>query len=275
MIRNWLACAAIFLTSSAWAYNTNVVVTGHELPKELNNVGVDQHLGEHIDLDLQFTDDNGQLVPLRSLFRDERPVLMAMVYYTCPGLCNFHLNGLTDTMKQLKWSAGSEYQFVAISMKSDETPEVALKKKHNYLKVYDRAGSEKGWHFMVGSTENVNKLASQLGFKFNWLPEQKEFAHVSMAYVITPAGKISRYLPGVAVDPNTLKLSLLEASNGKIGNIFEQALMMCFQFNPHKGKFTLYSWNIMRIGGALMVLLLAILLIPVWWRAQLQHRNRT
>jgi protein SCO1/2 len=257
------------------AYDPKVVVTGHELPKELKDVGVTERLGEHIDLDLEFTNEAGQLVPLRSFFKDERPVLMAMVYYSCPALCGLHLNGLTETMKQLKWSAGSEYQFVAISMKSDETAELAAKKKHNYLKVYDRAGTEQGWHFMVGSVDNVAKLSNQLGFRFHWMEDKKEFAHASVAYVITPAGKISRYLHGIQPDPNTLKLSLLEASNGKIGNIIEQAMMFCFQFNPTKNKYTLYAWNIMRVGGAIMVLLLAILLLPVWWRTQLQHRNRT
>jgi protein SCO1/2 len=248
------------------AYDTKVLVTGHELPKELQGVGVEEHLGQALDLDMQFTDEDGRSVPLRSFFSQPKPVLMAMVYYTCPSLCNYHLNGLTEAMKQLKWTTGKDFELVAVSMNHRETPELAAKKKHNYLEAYGRHQGDRGWHFLVGSEDNVKKLAAQLGFKFYWMEDKKQYAHASVAYVVTPEGKISRYLHGIQVDPQTLKMSLLEASNGKIGSVIEHALMFCFQFDPVKNKYTLYAWNIMRIGGILMVLLLGILLIPVWWR---------
>ncbi|NJL26247.1 MAG: hypothetical protein HC902_14575 [Calothrix sp. SM1_5_4] len=116
---------------------------------------------------------------------------------------------------------------------------------------------------MVGSQANVAKLADQLGFKFKWLEDKKQFAHAAVTYIVTPKGEISRYLNGIQPDPTTLRLSLLEASDGKIGSVIEQALMFCFQFNPQKNKYTLYAWNLMRIGAILMVLLLAVLLIPL------------
>lgn len=275
MIRAGLILAAILLASPVWAYDTNVEVTGHELPAELKDVGVTEHLGAQLDLGLQFTNESGALVPLGTYFSKDRPVLFAMVYYNCPALCNFHLNGLTDTMKKLKWTTGRDFQVVAVSMDSTETPDLAIKKKHNYLQAYGRAEGQDGWHFLTGSKENIAKLADQLGFKFKWLPEKKQFSHAAVAYVLTPDGKISRYLHGIAVDPSTLKMSLLEASNGKIGSFIDQAVMFCFQFNPVKNKYTLYAWNIMRVGAILMVLLLAVFLIPVWWRGRLQHSNRT
>jgi len=236
----------------------------------LQNVGVEEHLGANLDLDLAFTDESGQNVPLRSFFKSDKPVLLAMVYYSCPSLCNYHLNGLTETMKTLKWTTGRDFEVVAVSMNSKETPDLADKKKQSYLKFYGRPEGTSGWHFLVGSTENVNQLAAQLGFKFHWLEDKQQFAHASVAYVLTPEGKISRYLHGIQIESNTLKLSLLEASHGKIGNVLEQAVMFCFQFDPVKNKYTLYAWNIMRLGGLLMVLLLAIFFIPVWWR-----ENRT
>ncbi|MGZ6480367.1 MAG: SCO family protein [Bdellovibrionales bacterium] len=263
------------LTPRLWAYDTKVLVTGHELPKELQGVGVDEHLGANIDLDMQFTDESGKQVPLSTYFHSPQPVLMAMVYYTCPSLCNYHLNGLTEAMKTLKWSTGQDFELVAVSMNHTETPDVAGKKKHNYLELYNRHTGDAGWHFLVGNEANVKKLAAQLGFKFYWMEDKKQFAHASVAYVVTPTGKISRYLHGIQIEPNTLKLSLLEASNGKIGNMLEQAVMFCFQFDPVKNKYTLYAWNIMRIGGILMVLLLALFLLPIWWRENLFHRPRT
>jgi protein SCO1 len=256
------------LTPSLYAYDTKVLVTGHELPNELQGVGVVEHLGATLDLDMQFTDESGQQVPLRSFFHSPKPVLMAMVYYTCPALCNYHLNGLTEAMKQLKWTSGQDFEVVAVSMNHRETPEVAAKKKENYLKAYGRVQGNEGWHFLVGSEANVKALAAELGFKFFWMEDKKQYAHASVAYVVTPDGKISRYLHGIQIDPNTLKLSLLEASNGKIGNVLEQAVMYCFQFDPVKNKYTLYAWNVMRIGAFLMVILLGILIIPVWLRGK-------
>jgi protein SCO1/2 len=264
--------ATIFFSTGLWAYDPGAaVVTGHELPKELRNVGVDERLGERIDLGLTFTDESGATVPLRNFFHRERPVVMVMVYYTCPGLCNYHLNGLTAAMKTLKWTTGKDYDLVAVSMNSVETADLAAKKKASYLAAYGRVEGNDGWHFLVGDKGNVRKLADELGFKFRWMPERRQFAHASVTYVITPEGLISRYINGIQPDPTTLRFSLLEASHGKIGTFIDQALMFCFQFNPHKNKYTLYAWNVMRIGAALMVLLLAITLIPLWWRERGRH----
>lgn len=262
-----------FLALNFWlaahAYNPNeVLVTGHEKPAELQDVGVDEHLGQALDLSLPFTDEDGKQVPLGSFFHKGRPVLMAMVYYTCPSLCNYHLNGLTDTMKTLKWTSGNQFDVVAVSMNHEETPDLAKAKKANYLKAYGRPEGDKGWHFLVGSKDNVKKLADELGFKFHWMKEKKQFAHAAVSYVVTPDGKISRYLMGIQPDPGTLKLSLLEASNGKIGNFIEQTLLFCFKFDPKKNKYTLYAWNLMRVGALLMVLLLGVFLLPIWWREQ-------
>lgn len=263
------------LAPRAWGYDTKVLVTGHDLPAELKGVGVTEHLGSTLDRNLTFTDESGKTVTLGHFLKGDKPVLMAMVYYNCPALCGYHLNGVTEAMKNLKWTTGHQYEFVAVSMDASETPDLAAKKKANYLKVYNRPDGEQGWHFLVGTQANVQKLADSLGFQFHWMPDKKQFAHASVAYVITPEGSISRYLHGIQISPQTLRLSLIEASNGKIGSVFEQAMMFCFQFDPKKNKYTLYAWNIMRVGALLMLVLLAVILIPVWWRENNQNGTRT
>lgn len=269
MVHRLSLLAALLFSLNVYGYNPNEVnVTGHDLPAELVSVGVDEHLGASLDLGLSFTDDKGIEGPLGRFFHQGRPVLMAMVYYNCPSLCNYHLNGLTEIMKTMKWTVGDQFDVVAVSMDHKETHDLARAKKENYIKAYGRVESEPGWHFLTGSKTNVDTLAAQLGFKFKWLPEKNQFAHAAVAYVITPDGKISRYLHGIQPETNTLKLSLLEASNGKIGTAIEQVLMFCFKFDPHKNKYTLYAWNLMRIGAVLTVLLLALFLLPVWWREQ-------
>ncbi|MGE0528530.1 MAG: SCO family protein [Bdellovibrionales bacterium] len=271
-----LLLTATLMSLPALGYDPKeVAVTGHELPQELQNVGVDEHLGSRLDLGLEFTDDKGQQVPLSAFFSSGRPVLMAMVYYECPSLCNYHLNGLTDTMKTLNWTPGRDFDVVAVSMNHRETPDLAAAKKATYLKAYGRPESANGWHFLVGTEKNVAALAKHLGFRFHWLEDKQQYAHAAVSYVLTPDGKISRYLHGIQPDPQTLRLSLLEASDGKIGSILEQVLMFCFQFDPQKNKYTLYAWNLMRIGGILMVLMLAVLLVPVWWREHARNRTRT
>jgi protein SCO1/2 len=260
---------AALLSLSVHAYDaTNVEVTGHQLPTELVNVGVEEHLGQQLDLALKFTTDQGEVVPLGQLLHKNRPVVMAMVYYNCPSLCSYHLNGVTEALKKLRWTSGQQFDVIAVSMASTETAELARAKKQSYLNAYGRDSFGTGWHFLTGSKENIQALADQLGFRFKWLPEKKEFAHAAVAYVITPEGKISRYLHGVQPEVGTIKLSLIEASNGRIGSYIEQAFMFCFRFDPKKNKYTLYAWNLMRAGALVMVLLLAIFLAPMWWREQ-------
>lgn len=266
-MRFGLLLAVTFFTGNLWAYDpSEVIVTGHELPKDLEGVGVEEHLGQQLDMSIPFTDDKGVTAPLGKFFTNGKPALMAIVYYSCPSLCSYHLNGLTETMKQMKLVAGKDFNVIAVSMLSTEKPDLAATKKHNYLKSYGHPEAEGGWHFLVGTKDNIAKLADEFGFRFKWLEDKKQFAHASVAYVVTPQGKISRYLHGIQPDAQTLRLSLIEAGQGQVGSYVEQALMFCFQFNPSKSRYTLYAWNLVRIGAIVMVLLLAVLLIPLWWR---------
>lgn len=254
-------------TLKAYAYDPQEpIVTGHELPKDLQDVGVEEHLGEQLDLSLPFVSDAGEEVTLGRYFQGAKPVLMAMVYYTCPSLCNHHLNSLNDAIKELKWTAGDEYEIVAVSMNHREGPKVAAAKKKNYVEAYGRPESADGWHFLTGTEENVKKLADQLGFKFKWIADQEQYAHAAVAYVATPGGQISRYLYGVATEPETIRLALIEASDGKIGSVVDQLLMFCLQFDPKKNKYTLYAWNMMRLGGGLILVVLGLFLVPFWLR---------
>lgn len=273
-MKRWFVLSLyICLSAGAWAYDpSHPFVSGIEKPKEIQGLGVNEHLGGQIDLSLDFVSDNGEKVKLGQYFQTGKPVLMAMIYYTCPNLCNYHLNGLLEAMKKLKWTAGQDFELVMVSMNHREGPDVASKKKANYVKAYGRPESLNGWHFLTGTEENVKKLADQLGFQFRWLPDQKQYSHSSVSYVVTPGGKISRYLYGIAPEVQTLKLSLLEASNGKIGTVMDKVLLFCFHFDPGKNKYTLYAWNVMQIGGALTVVVIALFLIPAWRR---EHRTTT
>lgn len=253
-------------SNSVLAYDTKEsnLKLSHEMPKELQNVGVVEKLGQQLSLDLLFQDESGSHVPLGNFFNQGRPVLFAMIYYSCPNLCNFQLNGVVDVLKKMKGRIGVDYDLVAVSMDHKENSTVAREKKQSYLKALGQVGAEKGWHFLVGSEENVKKLSDELGFGFKWNDELKQYAHAAVTYVVSPSGVISRYLYGIDFSAQTLRLSLVEASEGKIGNIIEQFVLFCFQFNPSKSRYVLYSFNLMRIGAVLTVLIMALILVPLW-----------
>ena len=238
----------------------------HETPAEMQGLKVQEQLGRQLNLSAEFTDESGKLVTLGSFFDGHRPVLMAMVYYTCPSLCNFQLNGLLEGFKKINLVAGRDFQVVAVSMNHRETHEVAGAKKQSYLEAYGKDGAADGWHFLTGSEAQVQSLASELGFPFRWDEVGQQYAHPAVAYVATPGGQLSRYLYGIEFPPESMKLALIEASKGKIGTLVDQLVLFCFQFDPAKNKYTLYAFNVMRLGAVLTAILLALVLIPTWLR---------
>lgn len=258
----------ILSVEEAWAYEDtrDTQRLAHQIPSEIEGVGIDQKLGDQIDLNTQFIDDSGKPVALGRFFNGVKPVIISVVYYDCPSLCNYHLNGLTETLKKLQWTVGQQFEVVAITMNYREDYPLAAAKKANYIKSYGRPESVNGWHFLTGTDSNIQKVTNQLGFGFKWIEATQQYAHASAAIILTPGGQISRYLSGLVFTEKDLKLSLLEASGGKIGSIVDQIVMFCFQFDPSKNKYTLYAFNLMRIAALLMVAVMLIFLTPIWLR---------
>jgi protein SCO1/2 len=240
----------------------------NELPKELEGVGITEKIGQKLDLSTIVKNEKGESVPLSSFFKSHHPVIFSPVYFTCPNLCNFHLNGLTDTLKLVDWSPSNQFEVVAFSFDSKETPEDAVKKKEMYLKIYDRPGTANGWHFVTADEATVQKVTNQLGFKFKWNPESSQWSHASAAIMISPDGTITRYLPGIQFEPRDVKLALNEAADGKVGNIADSVMLFCFKYDRHQSKYGLQVYRVMQLGGAATVLLLALWLIPVFLRAK-------
>jgi protein SCO1/2 len=257
------------LTAQAHENNTpwrTVPTASNEVPVALEDVGITEHLGEAIDLTTTFKDETGQTVELNRYFSGHKPVLLSLVYYGCPGLCNFHLNGVTDALKELDWNLGKEFEMVVISIDPSEDPEMATQKKSSYVKALGRDQAASGWHFLTGKKENIEKIASQVGFRFHWDKLSKQWAHTSAMYVLSPLGKISRYLYGIQFDPKTVRLSLVEASQGKTGTVLDHLILYCFQYDPNRKTYAFYAYNIVRAGGGIAGLALLALLIPTWLR---------
>lgn len=240
----------------------------NETPAELKDVGVVEHLGSAVDFDLKFRDEDGHDVKLGDYARDGKPVLLSLAYYNCPSLCSFHINGMLAAFKQMKQTLGSEFHYVIVSIEPKETPDLAAKKKANYIKAYGRPEGAAGWHFLTGEEASIHKLAEQVGFQFRWDPVEKQWAHVSAAYVLTSSGKISRYLYGINFEPKTVRLSMIEASEGKVGSPVDKLLLFCFHFDPKVSKYSLAAFNVMRGGAVMIVLVIAAFMIPFWIRGR-------
>ena len=254
----------ISLSFFSFGYETNRTFRASQIPAELQGIKIDEKLGSFIDLDLDFTNEQGEKIQLKKYFKN-KPVFFTIIYYLCPNLCQLHLNGLMEGMRDL--NLDNDFEFIALSMDHNEKPPLALSKKQNYIKNF-KTMTGKNWHFLTGSEENIKKISRQVGFRFRWNEKEKQYAHLPVAYVLTKKGRISRYLYGVVMDPKTLRLSLVEAGQGRIGGVIDRILLFCFQFDPRKNRYTLYAYNIMRAGGVLMVLLLLMILIPAWLKSK-------
>lgn len=245
--------------------NASAQVTG-QTSEELELIGIEEHLGEKINLDLQFTDESGQSVTLGDYFNQDKPVLLSLVYFTCPMLCNLTMNGMNEAFGQLAWLPGDQYEVVSVSIHPEETPELALTKKNNYMNKLNRPGAENGWHFLTGSKESSEALAAQVGFKYFWNEEQQQYAHASAIYILTADGSISRYMYGISFPETDLRLGLVEAGDGKIGSSYDQLLLYCFHYDPDAKGYVAVAGNIMRLGGGVTLAFVILLVGGLFWR---------
>ena len=221
----------------------------------LQRVGIDQRLGTRVPLDLSFRDEGGREVTLGRYF-GKRPVVLALVYYECPMLCNQVLNGLTQTLRVLSLNAGRDFDVVAVSFDPNEGPSLASAKKTTYLSKYGRDGSADGWHFLTGTRQSTAALAKVVGFRYEWDAQSNQWAHGAGIIVLTPGGVVSRYFYGIEYGVRDVRLGLVEASNNKIGTLADQVKLLCYRYDPMTGKYGMVVLNTIRLGGVLTLLAL-------------------
>jgi len=234
-------------------------------PPELEGVGIEEKLGARVDLDLQFTGENGYQVPLRNYFKKSKPVVLNLVYYSCPMLCSLVLNGQLAALKDIAWTPGNEFEIVTVSIDPMENWGLAVRKKTFYMESYGREAHQ-GWHFLTDYQGNVKKLAEQVGFSYRWDDKTKQFAHAAALMVLTPDGRVSRYLYGIRYKPRDVRLALTEASEGKLGTIGDKILLFCFHYDAAARSYVPFAMNIMRAGGVLTIFILGGTLLVLFRR---------
>jgi protein SCO1/2 len=267
-----LTLSAVLLTSiagtAAFAFPGRSGIEGNgsvmpttSMPGPLREVGYDQRIGTQVPMDLAFRDEAGRAVRLGDYFQ-ERPVILVLAYYHCPMLCDLVMQGVVTTLKPLTFDAGQEFDFVVASIDPDETPEMAAEQKRDLVNRYGRAGSEKGFHFLTGPQASIDALTRAVGFRYVYDKERDEYAHPAGLVILTPSGKVSRYLFGIDYPPRNVQFGLMESSESRLGTPVDQLLLYCYHYNPAIGRYSSAVLNILRLAaGATVIGLVAIVLV--------------
>jgi len=236
--------------------------------REVKNIGIDEKSGEFVPGDIRFADENNKAVELKDFFTRKEPLILNLVYFSCPRLCNYATDGLLQVMnEQEALDLGKDFKVLTVSFDAEDTPGIASEKASRYRGLLKHGDPANGnWVFLTSDADNIRRLTEAVGFKY--MVDGDEFAHASALIILTPEGKISRYLPGIQYDPNDFKLSLIEASRGRIGSseMLNKLLLFCYQFDPVGKKYALQALNVMKAAGVVTLLTLGGVLTYFWRR---------
>lgn len=260
LLRNVALLAVLLAANPAWGQLLGSV------PVDLEDVGVVEKPGAQVPLDVPFVDSNGQPVRFSDVVDGSKPVLLTLNYSNCPMLCSLQLDGLFEGLEAMAWDLGENFQMVTVSIDPLETPQRAKLTKQKYLRMYGRAGVESGWRCLTGKEEDIRRVADAVGFHYKYLPESREYSHAAAAIILTPEGRVSRYLYGIVYDPQTIRLSLVEAADGKVGSTLDQVLLFCFHYDETKGRYGPAAAAVMRAGGLLTVIGVVCMVFVLWRR---------
>ena len=241
--------------------------SGPDLSEQFADITIEQNLDAQLNLDLTFTTSEGQPVKLRDLI-DDKPAILSFVYYECPQLCQAELSGMEIVIKAMKFTPGDEYNVITVSIDPDETPEMAAAKKAKHIERVDRPGTAEGWHFLVGNEYAISELAQAAGFKYVYDPATEMYAHAAGIMAITPDGRVARYFYGIEYIKRDVEWGLTEASEGRIGNLVDQMVLLCFQYDPTSGAYGIYVIGALRVMATLTILGFGLMYLTFFLRAR-------
>lgn len=221
---------------------------GHAPPGPLSEVRFDQRLDAQVPPDLVFQDESGASVRLGDFF-GRKPIILTLNYFACPMLCPLALEGLVRSLRPLSFSVGEEFEVLTVSFDPRETPALAASAKGKHLHAYGRPRAEAGWHFLTGPKEAIRSLSETVGFNAVYDAERQEYAHAAGIIVLTPQGRVARYLFGVDVPTRDLRLALVEAAAGTIGSPADRLLLFCYRYDPATGQYTMAVMRTLRLAG--------------------------
>ena len=252
-----VAAAGVWPASGQGRVPSETGLPSDQRPAALEGVEYQQKLGDQVPADIPFVDDTGKAVRIGDYF-GSRPVVLALAYYECPMLCTQVLTGMTSGLKGLQFEAGREFEVVVVSIDPGEGPGLAAQKKAMHTAHYDRAGTEGAWHFLTGRKADIDRLAQAVGFSYSYDEKTDQYAHRAGLMMLTPDGRLARYLFGIDFAPRDLRLAMVEAADRKIGSpVVNAVLLACYHYDPAAGAYGLMAMRLVRTAGALFVLAMA------------------
>lgn len=275
-MRSILIAGALLLAAAqgfAQAVPDNVGQVSTGMPAILQNVNFRPELNAQMPLNTAFTDETGKSVSLDQFFHQQKPVLLAFVYYGCPMLCTQLEQGVVGSLRMLSFNPARDYDVVFISFDERDSAEMAAAKKNTAIAHFRRPETASGWHFLTGSKESIAAVTNAANFHFNFDVKNNLFAHASGILLLTPDGRISRYFYGVEFPGRDLRLGLVDASQGKIGTPVDKALLYCFQYDPSTARYSATILGVMRIGAVLTMA--GLVLVILFFRRRENRASRT
>jgi len=242
-----------------------------QLPKELERVNIIEHLGNQLPLDLAFTNHKGQVVTLKKLFEGNQPVLLTLNYFNCPMLCTLQLNGLVQGLRELGWVPGQKYKMVTLSIDHRETAELANEKRQSYLEYLEMGDVD--WTFLVGDEQSIKVVADAVGFGFQYVEETGQYAHPAAIFFLSHTGEVMRYLYGIQYDVRDLKFAFIDVSEGRMGSPIDKLILSCYSYDASLGQYGPFAMGIMRLGGALTLVILGLFLF-IYWRRETHRQSQ-
>lgn len=270
-----VACAlvtSLLVLGVSTERNASAQIAG--MPKELEHVGVREHLDQPLPLDTAFRDHTGKQVRLGDYFDGKRPVVLTFAYHTCPVLCGMILNNEAEGLKGTPWTVGDKFQAVTISINPDDTLERTQAKRKSIIAQYGRSVNDDAWPFLLGDAKSIAAVAAAAGFEYEYDERQQQWGHPSVVMVLTPDGKMARYLYGLEFNPTDVKIALLEASKGRSISTVEQIILYCYHYDPQGGKYVIVAMRVMQVGGGAVAVVLGTVLALFWGRELRKNRKK-
>lgn len=251
----------------------SVDAQGHQpAPDDIDEVGIEEKLGEQISEDTRFFNEDGEEVQIGDYLNRDKPLILALVYYECPLLCNLILEGMYRGLEDLRWTPGDEFDILTVSIASDETPELAKSQKENYIDELGKPEAADGWHFLTGEEDQIRKLTDEVGFGFKWDESTQEYIHGSSLIFLSDEGVVTRYLHGIDYPELSMRNALYDAADGKIGSPMDRVVLYCYEYDPNSESYAPVAMNIMKIGGAATLVLLGLFLGIFWYREKKKEK---
>ncbi len=261
---------SLALAAAARADFPEQLRTPESKPPVAQGVEVVEHLNEQVPLGLKFKDENGKPLTLREAMAGGKPVVLTLVYFECPMLCNLVLQGVQKGLLQTGLQLGKDFRALTVSIDPSEGPDRA--ERHQYAMLLSmKGGAPADWPFLTGQEPEIAALAKAIGFGYRYDAPTKQFAHPAVTFVLTPDGRLSRYLYGIEFPARDLRLAIVEAAAGRVGTTLDRVLLSCFRWDPATRRYEMYLKSMIRGGGLLIFAALLALLIKLWRRELKTH----